>query len=304
VGLVLGAGGTLGCAYHAGVLASLAHHLDWDARDAASIVGTSAGSLVAALVRCGVAPDEMALLMRDGPADRLPARLRPLHDASTAPMPSTTQLLRAIRPPTPAGLCRSARSRSPRPALVSMLRPGRVDLAELTRLLDELGVRARGASWPRGDLRICAVSARTGRLRVLDDGAGVDLSTAVAASCAVPGLFAPQAVEGDLLVDGGMRSVTNADVLPFDDLDEVWVVAPMAGATFSGLAAGIGARIRGALRRELRAAPRDMPIRVFAPGEEARTAMGLDLMRRDRTGATVLAGFLEAGDLAATAFAA
>jgi len=46
VGLVLGAGGTVGAAYHAGALTALQHDLGWDARDAAVVVGTSAGSIV------------------------------------------------------------------------------------------------------------------------------------------------------------------------------------------------------------------------------------------------------------------
>ena len=71
IGLVLGAGGTVGCAYHAGVLAGLQHHTGWDARDAVSIVGTSAGSLVGALLRVGLGPDDLvALLGQDDAAVR------------------------------------------------------------------------------------------------------------------------------------------------------------------------------------------------------------------------------------------
>ena len=49
VGLVLGAGGLVGHAYHAGVLRALSDH-GWDARSAAVVVGTSAGSGVGALL--------------------------------------------------------------------------------------------------------------------------------------------------------------------------------------------------------------------------------------------------------------
>ena len=51
VGLVLGGGGIAGMAFHAGVLLALHHDLGWDARDADVIVGTSAGSIVGALLR-------------------------------------------------------------------------------------------------------------------------------------------------------------------------------------------------------------------------------------------------------------
>ena len=48
VGLVLGAGGIVGQAYHAGVLAAIELDLGWDPREADVIVGTSAGSVVGA----------------------------------------------------------------------------------------------------------------------------------------------------------------------------------------------------------------------------------------------------------------
>ena len=54
VGLVLGAGGVVGGAYHAGALAALAETAGWDARDAEVIVGTSAGSIAAAALRAGL----------------------------------------------------------------------------------------------------------------------------------------------------------------------------------------------------------------------------------------------------------
>jgi NTE family protein len=294
VGLVLGAGGNVGCAYHAGVLYSLLHHLEWDARQARSIVGTSAGSLVGALLRRGVAPDELATLVNGGPLSDVAGHLRGLHTASTADTPSNPNWFRVFRPPTPRGVWLSAKHRSTRPAMLSMLRPARFDLVEMTKQLDMID----GSEWPAGDLRICTVSARSGRRRVLTGADDVTLPTAVAASCAVPGLFAPQRVGRDLLVDGGMHSVTNADALPFGDLDEVWVIAPMAGQLFNHVATkAVRRRIGAALRHELRSVPKGMPVRVFAPGHEASDAMGIDLMSKDRSARTLLAGFLETGDM-------
>nr|MBA2497574.1 patatin [Acidimicrobiia bacterium] len=54
IGLVLGAGGVVGSAWHAGVLAALETATGWDARDAAVVVGTSAGSVVTASLRAGL----------------------------------------------------------------------------------------------------------------------------------------------------------------------------------------------------------------------------------------------------------
>jgi hypothetical protein len=55
-GLVLGGAGIVGLAYHAAALTALEHDLGWDARDADIVVGTSAGSIVACLLRMGVPP--------------------------------------------------------------------------------------------------------------------------------------------------------------------------------------------------------------------------------------------------------
>jgi NTE family protein len=284
----------VGCAYHAGVLFGLLHHTGWDARDAASIVGTSAGSLVGALLRSNVSVEELVRLTNGGPIE---GRLRALHQASGTETPTALQWMRSLRPPTAGGLWSSARHGSPRPAILSMARPSRVDLTAMVGEIDRLSSRA----WPDRDLRICAVSTASGRRRVLSSESGVAVSRAVAASCAVPGMFAPQRVGGEWLVDGGVHSVTNVDVTPFEDVDEVWVIAPMAGAVFRHVStSAIRTRIGASLRRELRSVPNGMRVRLFEPGQEASQAMGIALMSKDRSAATVLAGFLETGDVMAT----
>jgi NTE family protein len=290
----------VGCAYHAGVLYSLLHHTGWDAREAESIVGTSAGSLVGALLRGGVDAEELCTLVNGGSSIGVAERLRPFQHASETKIPAPTALdwLRVFRPPTPLGLLGSMRYRSLRPALLSMVRPPRFDLRALVEELDYLSPHG----WPDRDLRICTVDMASGRRRVLGSGAGVSLSTAVAASCAVPGLFAPQKVGRHRLMDGGVHSVTNIDVLPFDRLDEVWVIAPMAGAVFQHFGTGgMRNRIAATLRHELRSVPAGMRVRLFEPQREASGAMGLDLMATDRSARTVLAGFLETGDAVSAA---
>ena len=74
IALVLGAGGTVGHAFHAGVLTALAEVCGWDARRADVVVGTSAGSVVAALLRAGMPPAD---LVRAGqPAAAVARRVR------------------------------------------------------------------------------------------------------------------------------------------------------------------------------------------------------------------------------------
>jgi NTE family protein len=60
IGLVLGAGGVLGHAFHVGVLKALEEATGWDPRDADVIVGTSAGSHVAAYLRAGASASDLA----------------------------------------------------------------------------------------------------------------------------------------------------------------------------------------------------------------------------------------------------
>ena len=59
VGLVLGAGGVLGAAWMTGALPALQERLPCPLGDVDLVVGTSAGSVLAAALRCGVSIEEM-----------------------------------------------------------------------------------------------------------------------------------------------------------------------------------------------------------------------------------------------------
>ena len=59
VGLVLGAGGVLGAAWMTGALPALQERLPCPLGEVDLIVGTSAGSVLAAALRCGISIDEM-----------------------------------------------------------------------------------------------------------------------------------------------------------------------------------------------------------------------------------------------------
>lgn len=99
-------------------------------------------------------------------------------------------------------------------------------------------VPALRAGWLRGiagevfgeatDARVRASAVRVTRLRrELLAGAELPLADLVAASSAVPGLFAPHVVRGVRYVDGGVRSLASADLAPA--ADHLLVVAPLAG---------------------------------------------------------------------------
>ena len=77
--------------------------------------------------------------------------------------------------------------------------------------------------WPPQRLKIVAVDAESGEERVFDNDSGVDLVDAVAASCAVPGVWPPVTIGEHRYMDGGMRSITNADLA--QDAERVLVVS-------------------------------------------------------------------------------
>jgi len=72
--------------------------------------------------------------------------------------------------------------------------------------------RLPSPEWPSRRMLLVAVDAETGETRVFDREAGVNLIDAVAASCAVPGIWPPVSIGGRRYVDGGIRSSDNADL--------------------------------------------------------------------------------------------
>jgi NTE family protein len=78
---------------------------------------------------------------------------------------------------------------------------------------------------PDGRLRVTAVDVATGALRVFDGTDGVPLVEAVAASCAVPGVYPPVPIGGRTYIDGGARSGSNADLVA--DCDRVLAFTPV-----------------------------------------------------------------------------
>jgi len=111
-------------------------------------------------------------------------------------------------------------------------------------------------------------------------------SEAVMASCSVPGRFPPRPIGGRRYVDGGAVSVTNADLLAEEGLDEVVVVAPMATAvpdTRSSAAARLAQWRRPLLSQRLRSevwrlTEAGTSVRVLTPTAGDLAVMGTDWM--------------------------
>jgi NTE family protein len=78
--------------------------------------------------------------------------------------------------------------------------------------------------WPERILRVTAIDIATGELVVFDRGTGVELVDAVAASCAVPGAWPPVTIGARRYMDGGVGSTVN--MAAASDCDSVVVLVP------------------------------------------------------------------------------
>ena len=307
VGLVLGAGGVVGQAYHAGVLAVLEHDVGFDARDVDMIVGTSAGSITGTLLRLGVSSGDLAAWTVKAPLsgdDEFHRRMAEMPDPQLAPLRPLDLIRRPMRLPGPH-MVRRALTRPwqfrPLAAGLALLAPGEHDIVGQLAALREL----EQSRWPDRDLWICAVRRRDGR-RVVFGRPGspaTSVHLAIAASCAVPGYFAPVRIGERSYVDGGVHSPTNAAILRGQALDLVIVISPMSGPPGAQLNLFGASRRHSArlLHREVRALEHTgVEVLVFAPGDAEQKVMGDDMMSRDRLNEVIQQSFLGAGARAAS----
>jgi NTE family protein len=160
------------------------------------IVGTSAGSAVAAQLGSALSPQE-------------------LFDRQVNPAQQTREL-------------------APSPHLFALLERTLLqvnntpDRGEQTRLIGRWALdaptvteeerrsvvaeRLPSHAWPNRMLLIVAVDAETGEIKIFDRLSGTTLVDAVSASCAVPGIWPPVTIDGRRYMDGGARSSDNADL--------------------------------------------------------------------------------------------
>jgi NTE family protein len=252
--LVLGGGGVTGVAWEIGVLRGLAEG-GVDATAAELVVGTSAGSVVGALVASGADLDRMYQAQLTGSSREIGARF-----GSRQLMRFGWAMLRARGDET------RYRTRVGKMALAART----VDEAERRAVIES---RIRVQDWPERRLLITAVDAATGEFIAFDRDSGVDLIAAVGASCAVPGVWPPVTIGDRRYMDGGVRSSANADLAA--GCDRVLVVAPITagGGPIPRLADQV-AKLRGAGAK----------VKVISPDEAARKAIGrnvLDPARRE-----------------------
>ena len=218
--LVLGGGGFTGGVYEIGALRALdLLAVDRTVNQFDVYVGTSAGSLIAALTANGVTPEQMMRVVNDQEAFegidldmllrpnyrefvakglRLPFQLAGVLREMAANLPSlsTMDIAVALADLLPSGLYSGAGIEE---YVGTVLRePGRTD--DFRELRSELYLAAT-------DLDTCE--------RIVLGGAGWDdvpISAAVRASAALPMVYQPHRLKDRELVDGGIVSTTNLDI--------------------------------------------------------------------------------------------
>lgn len=211
---MLGGGGLTGLAWLRGVLDELPPVLDGADR----VIGTSAGALVANLLLTGRDTDGLAPLLAELSGVRIGTGAAAALLAAQV-WPSRRHALQWLGR-------RAARERS-------WHGPGRGGSGghQRGRRLDEdafvdLVGRAVGTRhWP-ASLIVVAVDAVSGRPAYFTARSEVDLARAVAASCAMPGVFPAVHIEGRAYLDGGLRSPANADLVA--ECDPVLILAPQS----------------------------------------------------------------------------
>ena len=126
---------------------------------------------------------------------------------------------------------------------------------------DVVAGRLVGTEWPERRVAVVAVDAISGDRRVFDRSSGVDLIDAVAASCAVPGVWPPVTIEGVRYIDGGVWSLTNTDLAA--GYDRVLVLAPIVDPSVASEVEGLGPDVR---------------VEVIGPDEASLEAFGDDVL--------------------------
>jgi NTE family protein len=290
--LVLAGGGTLGEAWMRGLLDGAGTAAGIDFRDCEYFVGTSAGSIVAAFLAAGRAPDSgaEARAARDFAEAADPDGDRPGRFAGLARLGAAL-----ATPVAPIALASAGPGGAvARAVALKATPPVKRSLPGLGRLIDAEGARFDGR------LRIVAVDRRNGRRVVFGapDAPEATVGQAVLASCSVPWIFAPVKIGDREYVDGGVWSPTNLDAAPARRGSEILCLNPTASLP-AARARALRAFSRSAAATEtlvLRA--RGATVRTIGPDARSAEAMGVNLMDRGRVAQVLAAGYAQGKALA------
>ncbi|MGC3994912.1 MAG: patatin-like phospholipase family protein [Propionicimonas sp.] len=253
--LVLGSGGLTGLAWQVGVLSGLA---DAGVRlDADLVVGTSAGALLGAHLASGMSIDDLVPRLHawSGRAGSIGWRAASALLAAQV-YPSRRHALAWLGR-------RAARDWTPERS-DAWVRTVAADLA--------------GRDWP-APLVVVATDAATGRPAFLSSRQPADLATAVAASCAMPGVLPAVRIDGHLFLDGGLRSPANLDVA--GSADVVVALAPLTGSVRAH---------RRPVDQAAQLRRAGVETVLLTPDADGRRAIGFDVLAPDRASAALAEG--------------
>jgi NTE family protein len=287
--VVLGAGGLVGVAHHVGVLRALEDEIGLSEPDVDLMVGTSAGSAIAAYLRSGWTTSELVDRASDLKSAAPGALADGPLDAFRRGVGSAYIVARtAVRVP-------SILSLPPLPFLRRAFPAGLATMGNGEGMLD----RELPRTWPEKRLWLVAYDL-VKRRRVVLGRRGepyLALPAAVRASCAIPGVYAPVRGGGGVLVDGGAWSLTNVDLAAIGDCDEVICVAPMSYDPADPPSGGervlreIATRSLGRSVERLRRQGRK--VLVLSPGAREASVHGFNFMRSEGLEAVALAAYEE-----------
>lgn len=206
--LVLGGGGVAGIAWMTGLLAGLAD-AGQDVTGADMIIGTSAGATVTAQVGSGLPLDALFARQVDPALQAREIAAKLDLDKVAADwaefMAGATSVPDALRRVGAYALAADTVPEAERRAVIESRLPSH--------------------EWPERLIVLVAVETQTGAAVEFDSRSGVSLVDAVAASCAVPGIWPPVTIDGRRYIDGGVRSSDNADLAAGSE--RIVVVSPL-----------------------------------------------------------------------------
>ncbi|WP_024444514.1 patatin-like phospholipase family protein [Mycolicibacterium iranicum] len=249
--LVLAGGGLAGIAWETGVLLGICDEApEAGARllSADVLLGTSAGSTVAAQLGSGLSLDELFA--------------RQLSDAHGAheihpgvSIDSITELF-----------------------LTAMMTPGATKEQKLQKIggvaadtdtvpeavrRNVIEHRLPSHDWPERTMRVTAIDIATGELVVFDADSGVGLVDSVAASCAVPGVWPPVTIGNRRYMDGGVGSTVNMSAV--QDCESAVVLVPSGANSPSPWGTGTVAEIEAFPGATLAVYADDDALAAFGP---------------------------------------
>ena len=257
--LVLSGGGPVGVAWHAGVTASLIEFgIDLAAAD--MVVGTSAGSIVGAHIALGRPPEDAVKRMRERQGESPSSS----SDVSASVARNMQRLMEVLV------------STAELPMEERLREIGELALESDTPSEDAFlaGFAHLDADWPARF--VCtAIDALDGTFTVWGENSGAELSRAIASSCAVPGFFPPITIDGRRYYDGGLRSLTNADIAEGHERVVVLTLSDPPADSSDPRAQRLRQRLDAEFDLLRRAGGR---VEVIAPDAEAAAAIGVNLM--------------------------